>query len=140
MSKRPAAAVVPAERMEDAAAGITPLTDVDAREMVRSLRTFPLLAGYRGAPVCDVDVVHDVLLRLSALVEAHAEVAELDLGPLVASPSGAVIVDARVRLEAASSSPAVLTARVNSQTPAAAAPIERSDRPAGRLGGRTGDR
>jgi ATP-grasp domain len=49
---------------------------------------------------CDVEVVHDVLLRLSALVEAHAEVAELDLGPLVASPSGAVIVDARVRLEA----------------------------------------
>jgi hypothetical protein len=44
--------------------------------------------------------VQDVLLRLSALVEAHSEVAELDLDPLVASPGGAVIVDARVRLEA----------------------------------------
>jgi carbamoylphosphate synthase small subunit len=43
MSKRPAAAVVLAELMEDAAARITPLTDVDAREMVRSLRTFGCL-------------------------------------------------------------------------------------------------
>jgi acyl-CoA synthetase (NDP forming)/RimJ/RimL family protein N-acetyltransferase len=90
-----------AELVQDAAARITPLTDVDAREMLRSLRSFPLLAGYRGAPACDVGAIEDVLLRLSALVETHPEVAELDLNPLVATPHGAVIVDARVRLEAA---------------------------------------
>jgi acyl-CoA synthetase (NDP forming) len=89
-----------AELMGDAAARITPLTDSDALEMLRSLRTFPLLTGYRGAPPCDIGAVQDVLLRLSALVEAHSEVAELDLDPLVASPGGAVVVDARVRLEA----------------------------------------
>ncbi len=89
-----------AELMGDAVARITPLTDSDALEMLESLRTFPLLTGYRGAPPCDIGAVQDVLLRLSALVEAHSEVAELDLDPLVASPSGAVVVDARVRLEA----------------------------------------
>jgi len=88
-----------AELMGDAVARITPLTDSDALEMLRSLRTFPLLTGYHGSPPCDIGALQDVLLRLSALVEAHSEVAELDLDPLVASPAGAIVVDARVRLE-----------------------------------------
>ena len=89
-----------AELLGDVAVRITPLTDLDAREMLRSLRTFPLLNGYRGAPACDLAALEDVLLRLSALVEAHPEVAELDANPVVATPSGAVIVDARIRLAA----------------------------------------
>jgi len=87
-----------AELLRDVAVRITPLTDVDASEMIRSLRTFPLLDGYRGAAKCDVGAVEDALLRLSALVEDHPEVAELDANPLLAGPSGALIVDARVRL------------------------------------------
>jgi acetyl coenzyme A synthetase (ADP forming)-like protein len=87
-----------AELLGDVAVRITPLTDVDASEMLRSLRTFPLLDGYRGAAKCDVAAVQDALLRLSALVEDHPEVAELDANPLLASPSGALIVDARIRL------------------------------------------
>ena len=74
--------------------------DLDAAEMVRSLRMFPLLSGYRGQPACDVHAVEDTLMRLSALVEAHPEIAELDLNPLLASPKGAAILDARVRLQA----------------------------------------
>ncbi len=89
---------VNAELQRDVAVRITPLTDVDAAEMVRSLRTFPLLEGYRGTPRCDVAAVEDVLLRLSALVEGHPEIAELDANPVIAGPAGATIVDARVRL------------------------------------------
>jgi acetyl coenzyme A synthetase (ADP forming)-like protein len=89
-----------AEVLGDVAVRITPLTDLDAREMLRSLRSFRLLEGYRGAPPSDVAAVEDALLRLSAMVEAHPEIAELDANPLVASPEGAVIVDARVRLSA----------------------------------------
>ncbi len=89
-----------AELLGDVAVRITPLTDLDAREMLGSLRTFPLLNGYRGAPACDLAALEDLLLRLSALVEAHPEVAELDANPVVASPSGALIVDARIRLAA----------------------------------------
>jgi acyl-CoA synthetase (NDP forming) len=80
---------------------ITPLSDTDAHEMLRSLRTFPLLDGFRGAAQCDVAAVEDVLLRLSALVEAHPEIAEVDANPLVARGDGALILDARVRVEAA---------------------------------------
>jgi acetyl coenzyme A synthetase (ADP forming)-like protein len=88
------------ELLKDVSLRITPLTDVDAREMVRSLATFPLLDGYRGAPRSDVGALEDVLLRVSAMVEAHPEVAEMDLNPVIVGPDGAVIVDARVRLEA----------------------------------------
>jgi acetate---CoA ligase (ADP-forming) len=69
--------------------------------MLRSLQTFPLLDGYRGAPRCDIGAIEDVLLRVSALVDRHAEIVELDCNPLIAGPDGAVIVDARIRVEAA---------------------------------------
>ena len=91
---------VTAEVMKDVAVRITPLTDRDAHSMVTSLRAFPLLEGFRGAPRADVDALKDVLLRVSAMVEAHPEVAEMDCNPVVVSPEGAVIVDARVRVEA----------------------------------------
>jgi acyl-CoA synthetase (NDP forming) len=90
-----------AELISDAAVRITPLTDLDAYEMLRSLKTFPLLDGYRGAERCDVAAVEDVLLRVSAMVETHPEIVELDCNPLIARPDSAVIVDARVRVEVA---------------------------------------
>jgi acyl-CoA synthetase (NDP forming) len=96
-----------AELIKDIAVAITPLTDLDAREMVRSLKTFPLLDGYRGAPPCDVSAVEDVLLRVSAMVQAHPEIVELDCNPLIVGPDGALIVDARVRVEATDPRPPV---------------------------------
>jgi acetate---CoA ligase (ADP-forming) len=89
-----------AELLRDVAVRITPVSEPEAREMLRSLRTFPLLDGYRGAPRVDTRAIEDALLRVSALVEAHPEVAELDCNPVVASPDGAMILDARVRVEA----------------------------------------
>ena len=91
---------VTAELLKDVAVGVAPLTDRDARDMVRSLKTFPLLDGFRGSPKCDVSAVEDALLRLSAMVERHPEIAELDANPLIARPDGALIVDARVRVAA----------------------------------------
>jgi acetate---CoA ligase (ADP-forming) len=88
-----------AELLKYVSVRITPLTDVDAREMVRSLATFPLLDGYRGSPQSDVGAFEDMLLRVSAMVEAHPEIAEIDLNPVIVGRDGAVIVDARVRLE-----------------------------------------
>jgi acetyl coenzyme A synthetase (ADP forming)-like protein len=94
-----------AELTRDVAVRITPISELDAREMIRSLRSFPLLDGYRGAPRCDVVAVQDVLLRVSAMVEAHREIVELDCNPLIVQPDGATIVDARVRVESASPPP-----------------------------------
>jgi acyl-CoA synthetase (NDP forming) len=87
------------ELLKDVSVRITPLTDVDAAQMVRSLATYPLLDGYRGAPPLDVAALEEVLLRVSALVEAHPEIAEMDLNPVIVLSRGAVIVDARIRVE-----------------------------------------
>jgi acyl-CoA synthetase (NDP forming) len=88
------------ELVKDVSVRISPLTDVDAGEMIRSLKTFALLDGYRGAPKADVPALEEVLLRVSALVENHPEIAERDCNPVMVLESGAVIVDARVRIEA----------------------------------------
>jgi acetate---CoA ligase (ADP-forming) len=88
------------ELLKDIQIRITPLTDQDASEMIRSLATYPLLDGYRGAPRADVEGLRDTLLRVSAMVEAHGELAEMDCNPVVVLEQGAVIVDARVRVEA----------------------------------------
>jgi acyl-CoA synthetase (NDP forming) len=95
------------ELLKDVAVRITPITRGDADRMVRSLKTFPQLDGYRGAPRADVAALEDVLLRVSALVEAHAEVAEMDLNPLIVHTAGAVVVDARIRLEPGASRPPI---------------------------------
>jgi acetyl coenzyme A synthetase (ADP forming)-like protein len=94
-----------AELIKDVAVRITPVTDLDAAAMLRSLKTFPLLDGYRGAVRCDVAAVEDVLLRVSAMVQAHPEIAELDCNPLIAGPHGVTIVDARLRVAPAEPAP-----------------------------------
>jgi acetyl coenzyme A synthetase (ADP forming)-like protein len=93
------------ELLKDVQIRITPLTDLEASEMVRSLATYPLLDGYRGAPRADVAALQDTLLRVAAMVEAHGEVAEMDCNPVVVLPDGALIVDARVRVEGAEAPP-----------------------------------
>jgi acetate---CoA ligase (ADP-forming) len=90
---------ITAELVKDVAVRITPVTDVDAHEMVRSLKTFPLLDGYRGARRCNVAAVEDVLLRVSAMVETHPEIVELDCNPLIVAPHRVLIVDARIRVQ-----------------------------------------
>jgi acetyl coenzyme A synthetase (ADP forming)-like protein len=85
----------------DVAVRITPVTDVDAQEMLAGLRTFKLLTGNHGAPACDLEAVRDVILRVSAMVEAHHEIVELDCNPVIAGPTGAVVVDTRIRLRPA---------------------------------------
>jgi acyl-CoA synthetase (NDP forming) len=96
---------VQAELLKDVNVRLTPLSDRDAEEMIHSLRTFPLLTGYRGAPKANLEALEELLLRISALVENHREVAELDLNPVIAGPDGAVVVDARVRIEPATPEP-----------------------------------
>jgi acyl-CoA synthetase (NDP forming) len=88
------------ELLGDVTVRLAPLTYRDAHEMVRGLRTFPLLDGYRGTPRCDIAALEDVLLRLSALAAARPEIAELDCNPVIVSARGAVVVDARIRLAA----------------------------------------
>ena len=82
-----------------------PLTDLDAEEMVRSLRCAPLLAGYRGAAPADEPAVLDALHRIAWLADSVPEIAELDINPLIAAPTGAFAVDVKLHLTPATAEP-----------------------------------
>ena len=84
------------EVLRDVAFRVVPLAPRDARQMVREIQGFPLLQGYRGAPPADLTALEDLMLKVSAFVEAHPEVEELDLNPVFAYPDGVLAVDARV--------------------------------------------
>lgn len=93
------------ELVHDVAVRLTPLSALDAHELPRTLRTFPLLDGYRGAPRCDVASLERLLLRISAIVENHAEIVELECDPVYVSPAGTAVAAARIRLEAGTPPP-----------------------------------
>jgi acetate---CoA ligase (ADP-forming) len=94
-----------AEIHGDVSVRLTPLTDLDARGMVRELRALPLLEGYRGAGRSDIGALEDLVLRVAAMVHAHPQIVELDCNPVTVSASGAVVVDARVRIAPAPAPP-----------------------------------
>ena len=99
---------VAVELYKDVALRRAPMTDIDADDMLEQLRGRKLLAGFRGAPPADRPALVDILRRVSALVEAVPEIAEIDLNPVIVQPLGlgAVVVDARIRLiKAATSRP-----------------------------------
>jgi acyl-CoA synthetase (NDP forming)/GNAT superfamily N-acetyltransferase len=89
------------EIVHDVAYRLPPVTDRDAEEMIAGLRLGRLLAGYRGAAPGDRGALVDVIRRISAIVEVVPELRELDVNPVkVLGPGrGAVVVDARIRLE-----------------------------------------
>ncbi len=84
--------------LDDRSFRLLPLTTADAHDMWCSLRSAPLLTGYRGSEPADTGAVEDLLLRLGRLAEEVPEVAELDLNPVLAGPGGAVAVDVKLRL------------------------------------------
>jgi len=88
-----------AELLGDVTVRLAPLTDRDAADALRELKTFPLLDGWRGAPKADQAALQDLLLRVGMLADNHPEIAELDCNPVIAGPDGAKIVDVRVRVE-----------------------------------------
>ncbi len=89
------------ELVRDVSVGLSPLTRDDARHMIQSLRTYPLLTGFRGSPPRDVVALEEVLLRISALAEDLPQIAELDINPLLVLERGVALIDARIRVEPA---------------------------------------
>ena len=85
------------EVLGDVAVRITPLSNTDVDEMLRSLRSYRLLTGYRQSPPLDVAAFAELLHRVSAMVEDIPEIAELDLNPVFVRQHGAVVADTRVR-------------------------------------------
>ena len=88
------------EVLHDVTFRLTPVSDLDAAEMLTTLRANVLLDGYRGAPPGDRAALINVILRVSALVESVPELQELDLNPvkILAPGAGAIALDGRMRL------------------------------------------
>jgi acyl-CoA synthetase (NDP forming) len=89
---------VATELLGDRSFRVLPVTDLDAAELVRSLRASPLLFGYRGSPRVAVTALEDILQRVARLAGRIPEIGELDLNPVIVSTDGAVTVDCRVRV------------------------------------------
>jgi acyl-CoA synthetase (NDP forming) len=87
------------EIIEDISLRISPITKKDASEMIREVKGYKLLTGYRGQPAADIPALEDILLAVSDFVEKNPVVKEIDLNPVIASSDGAVAVDATVILE-----------------------------------------
>jgi len=90
-----------AELINDVALRLHPLTDLDAKEMIGSIKMAKIFEGFRGSPPADKAAIQDLLLRLSAMVEDISHIAELDFNPVKVMPEGEGywIVDARVMLK-----------------------------------------
>ncbi|OGO03441.1 MAG: acetyl-CoA synthetase [Chloroflexi bacterium RBG_13_53_26] len=88
------------EILKDVSFRIVPLAKRDAREMIRDIKGYPVLEGYRGQPPSDVAALEDMILKVSAFVERTPVIKELDLNPVFAYKDGAIAVDARIVLEA----------------------------------------
>ena len=87
------------EVLKDVSFRIIPLTRQDAKEMIREIKGYPLLQGYRGQEPADIPYLEQLIVKVSELVEQYPQIKELDLNPVFAYKDGAVAVDARIILE-----------------------------------------
>ena len=90
---------VAAEVFRDRALGLPPLNEALARHMLESLKSWPLLQGYRGKPGANIDRLIEIIMRFSYLVADYPEIKELDINPLLVTPEDVVALDARVVID-----------------------------------------
>jgi len=87
------------EVLKDVSFRIVPVTERDALEMIREIKGYPVLEGYRGQKPASIPALEKLLVKVSNFVEKNPQIKELDLNPIFAYPDKAVAVDARIILE-----------------------------------------
>lgn len=87
------------EILKDVSFRIVPIARRDASQMIKEIKGYPLLEGYRGQEPANVPLLEEMLLKLSDFVEQTPQIKEIDLNPIFAYADDAVAVDARVILE-----------------------------------------
>ena len=92
------------EVFQDVAFRLAPVQRIDAHEMIRQIKGFKLLSGFRGQPVADVTSIEKLIVGMSAMVTDNPEISELDVNPLLVHEEGqgATVADCRILLTAAS--------------------------------------
>ncbi|WP_375579990.1 acetate--CoA ligase family protein [Marivirga tractuosa] len=86
------------EIIKDVANGLAPLSKREAEKMIQSLKTYPIIQGYRGRAGINEVAFADVIVRLASLVHLAPEIEEIDMNPLIGNEKELVVVDARIRL------------------------------------------
>lgn len=86
------------EVLKDVCFELAPISDREAFDMISSIKMYPIIKGIRGEKGLDVESISNVLLRISKLVQAHPEIQELDLNPVMAFESSVAVVDARIKI------------------------------------------
>ena len=87
------------EIIKDVSFRIVPLSRSDAAEMIREIKGYKLLTGYRGRAPANIPALEDLILKVAGFIEKNPQVKELDLNPVFANDNGATVVDARIALE-----------------------------------------
>ena len=87
------------EIMKDVSFRLLPLSPQDAREMVSEIKGYKLLTGFRGSDPVNIQSVENLLLKMSDLIQAHPQIRELDVNPVMANKDGALIVDSTIIME-----------------------------------------
>jgi acyl-CoA synthetase (NDP forming) len=87
------------EVLKDISFRIVPVTERDAREMIREIKGYPILEGYRGQKPASIPALEKLIVKVSQFIEKNPQIKELDLNPIFAYPDKAVAVDARIILE-----------------------------------------
>lgn len=87
------------EVLKDVQSALAPISAAEAKEMIAKLKGYKILQGVRGQEPVNIDLYADQVARVSALVQAAPEIAEMDLNPLLGNPREVVAVDARIRLQ-----------------------------------------
>ena len=87
------------EVLKDVQSSLAPIGIKEAKQMIKKLRGYKIIQGVRGQDPVNEDLYADQIARVSALVQAAPEIAEMDLNPLLGSPTAVVAVDARIRIE-----------------------------------------
>lgn len=87
------------EVLKDVSAFLSPISMDDALQMIRNLKSYRIIRGVRGQKGVDENQFAEIIVRLSALVEAAPEIIELDLNPLLGNEKSVTVVDARIRIE-----------------------------------------
>lgn len=87
------------EVLQDVASGLAPLTHCEARGMIKSLKSYKILKGYRKQPGINIKKFADIIVRLSSLLRFATEIKELDINPLLGNENEILAVDARIRIE-----------------------------------------
>jgi len=87
------------ELLKDVSFRVVPLSKLDASEMIKEIKGYNLLTGFRGQPAVDIGALEEMLLQVSQFIESNPQISELDLNPVLAYTKGAIAVDARINVE-----------------------------------------